>query len=83
MCECTVKIPCVFWTSCCRHRPNDGGAACPCASSPSARGLLPPVPPQSAGHIWNFGDSYGNPKKAEKVAGKIAEIVAWTPQQRL
>lgn len=61
------KIPCAFWTSCCPHHLNDGGASSPCVSSQSADGLMPPLPPQLAGHTWNFWESYRKVLQAENV----------------
>lgn len=62
-----IKIPCAFWTFCHLHHLNDGGVSFPCASSQMTGGLLPPLPPQLAGHIWNFWESYGNLQEVDKV----------------
>lgn len=89
MCErcCRVKIPCIFWTSCCPHPLNDDGASSPCASSQSADDSSPPLPPLSAGRTWNFWESYGNLQEVEKVSAErsaksnCAKNVKWPPQQ--
>lgn len=67
----TLKIPYAFLTSCRPHHLNDGGGASfPCASSPSACGLLLPLPPQLPGHTWNFRENYGNLQEFENVNGE-------------
>lgn len=47
-------IPCAFWISCHLHH-HDGDAFSPCAEDYS-----PLLPPQLAGHNWNFQVCYGN-----------------------